>query len=196
MNRVWKLTLAVTVAAVFAGCNGQKAPAETAVNAAESAFGAIAADARAYLPSQASEIQSAINSARSALASGDYATALASAQAVPAKVADLTTAIAARKTALTQAWTNAAASVPGLIGALKSRVDILSQSRHLPAGLTTTALDAAKSGLATVTQAWADASAAAQSGDVAAAGTSALAVKTQVIDLMKSLNMQVPASLQ
>jgi hypothetical protein len=68
-----------------------------------------------------------------------------------------------------------------------------SASKHLPTGLTLATVDAAKAGDASASQAWSQATAAAQSGDMATATATGTAIKAQVIGLMKSLNMQLPA---
>ena len=86
------------------------------------------------------------------------------------------------------------AGVPKLVEALKSRVDVLSQSRRLPAGITKETVDSAKAGLASATQTWSEATSAASSGDVATAVARARSVQASVVNLMQSLNMQVPAA--
>lgn len=192
MVKVWTLVVAASIAA--AACGSQKAPAQAALATAQSAFSQVSAEAQKYVPDQAKAVQDALTAAQTSLTNGDYAAALQQAQALPAKISDLTSAIAAKKADLTKAWTDMSGSVPKLVAALKSRADILAQSRHLPAGLTKDAVDNAKSGVAAASQAWADASTAMQSGDLATAAAKASAVKAQVIDLMKSLNMQVPAA--
>ena len=193
MKAILKVTAAVFVAAVLsAACSGGKAPAEEAIKAAQDAYAPVSADAEKYVPDQARAIQDSITSAQAAVTSGDYAGALQQAQAIPAKVAELGPAIESRKGELTTAWTEMSASMPKMIAALESRVKILGQSKSLPAGLTRETVDAAKSGVATASQAWSEATAAAQSGDAATAAAKGAAVQTQVMDLMKSLNMQVP----
>ncbi len=191
MRTMVKWTAAIVAAVMVAACGGQKVPAETAVKAAQEAFAGVSAEAQKYVPDQTKAIQDALTSAQSALTNGDYAAALQQAQALPAKITDLTSAIAAKKAELTQAWTAATSSIPNLVTALTSRVGVLSKSKHLPAGLTTATLAGAKSALATATQSWTDAKAAAASGDIAAAGAKAASITTLLTDAMKSLNMQV-----
>ncbi|HYN07715.1 MAG TPA: hypothetical protein VES67_10015 [Vicinamibacterales bacterium] len=185
------LTLAVALAAA---CANQKAPAEAALKSAQDAYNAVSADAQKYVPDQARAIQDSLASAQAALGKGDYAVVLTQAQALNTQIAALGSAIAAKKAELTTTWTTMSAGVPKLVEALKSRVDILSQSKRLPAGVTKDALDSAKAGVATASQTWSEATAAATIGDVATAVAKATAVRASVVNLMQVLNMQVPAA--
>jgi hypothetical protein len=72
-------------------------------------------------------------------------------------------------------------------------VDILSQSKKLPAGITQQTVDATKAGLAAAGQTWSEATAAASAGDVATAVSKGTAVRASIVNMMQSLNMQVPA---
>ncbi len=76
--------------------------------------------------------------------------------------------------------------------AIKSRVDILSQSKKLPAGLDKTKLDGAKAGLAALNQSWTEAADAFKSGKVTDAVAKAKAAKDQAVEVMTALNMTVP----
>ena len=194
MKAFLKMTCAVFVTAVLsAACGGGKAPAEAAIKAAQDAYAPVSAEAEKYVPDQAKAIQDSIASAQTAVTNGDYAGALQQAQAIPAKVSELGPAIEAKKAELTAAWTEMSGSVPKMVAALQSRVDILGKSKGLPAGVTKETVEAAKSGAASAAQSWSEATAAAQSGDAATAAAKGAAVQAQVMDLMKSLNMQVPA---
>lgn len=194
MKAILKVSATVAVAAVLlVACGSQKVAAEAAVKAAQEAFSQVAAEAQKYVPDQTKAIQDSLTAAQSALSSGDYAAAVQQAGAIPGRISELGSAIAAKKAELTTAWTSMSGNMPGMVAALKSRVDILSQSKRLPTGLTPASVDAAKAGVASASQSWSDAAAAAQAGDMATATAKATAIKAQVIGLMKSLNMQVPA---
>jgi hypothetical protein len=183
---------AVVVVLALAACSSQKDPADAAIKSAQSAFDAVSADAQKYVPDQARSIQTALSAAQDAFAKGDYQAALTQAQALPAQITALSSAISAKKAELTTAWNGMAAGMPKMIDAVKSRVDILGKSKNLPKGITKETVEGAKSGLASATQEWSDASAAATGGDLATAMSKANDVKTQVVALMRSLNMQVP----
>jgi hypothetical protein len=180
--------LAIGVAA----CENQKAPAEAAVKAAQDSFAPISAEARKYVPDQASAVQASITSAQDALSKSDYAAALTKAQAIPAQISALGPAIAAKKTQLTSQWTTLEAGVPKLLEALRSRVEMLSKSKSLPKGIDKLTLDNAKSGLASATITWDEAVKSAASGDVATAVSNVSIMRTRITDFMRSLNMQVP----
>lgn len=176
-----------------AACSSQKAPAEAAIKAAQDAYGPVSAEAQKYVPDQASAIQASIAAAQDAFNKGDFPTAQSKAQAASAQISGLGPAIAAKKTELTTQWTTLATGVPKLIEALRSRVEILAKSKSLPSGITKETVESAQSGLASATRTWSDAAAAAAAGDVATAASSANSVKTQIVSLMRSLNMTVPA---
>jgi hypothetical protein len=72
-------------------------------------------------------------------------------------------------------------------------VGILAQSKRLLAGITRQALDTAKAGLASASQTWSEATAAASAGDVATAVAKGTAVRASIVNIMQSLNMQVPS---
>lgn len=179
---------------VSAACANQKAPAEMAMKAAQDAFGAVSADAQKYVPGQARAIQDSLTAAQDAVTKGDYQAAMTQAQAIPGKVGELQSAIAAKKAELTKAWTDMSTGVPQMLQALKSRAEILAKSRKLPAGLTKEAVESANAGVTAATQGWSEAMAAAQSGDMTTAAAKATEIKNKIVGLMKSLNMQVPAA--
>jgi hypothetical protein len=119
---------------------------------------------------------------------------LKQAQSLTTQISALGGAIAAKKAELTKAWTTMESGVPKLVEAVKSRVDVLGKSRSLPAGITKETLNNAKAGLATASQTWSEATSAASVGDVATAVARARSVQASVVNLMQSLNMQVPAA--
>lgn len=191
MRLLRSLSALVLVVGLVA-CSSQKDPADAAIKSAQSAFDAVSADANKYVPDQARSIQTALSGAQDAFNKGDYQGALTQAQALPAQITALGSAISAKKAELTTTWNSMSAGIPKLVDALKSRVDTLSKSKGTPAGVTKDDVESAKNGLASATQGWADAQAAATSGDVQTAMAKANAVKTQVVNAMKALKMQIP----
>jgi hypothetical protein len=197
MLKRWSSVLAVlVVVAVAAGCASQKAPAQAALTASEQAFAAVKGEATKYLPNEVGGVEQALAAAKSSFDKGDYQAALTAAQALPARIGALSTAVAAKKAELTTTWTALSAALPQVVQVIQSRVDILSKSKKLPAGMDAATFDAAKSGLATVTQAWGEATAAANSGDLAGAVAKANTVKTKAGEILGALGMQVPAGLK
>jgi len=196
LKRVFALIGAIGFAVVIAGCANQKAPAEAAIASAESAFGAIQTEATKYVPDQAKAISDSLAAAKDALAKGDYKVALETAQALPAKVTDLTSAITAKKAALTTTWTGLSEMLPKAVEAIQSRVGMLSKSKALPQGLDKAKFEEAKTGLSEMTAIWGQATSAFSAGDLTAAIANAETVKSRAASVMGLLNMQVPPALQ
>ena len=186
----------LVLASAVGGCGGQKAPAEAAIASAETAFAAVQAEAVKYLPDQAKGVADAIAGAKAALGKGDYQAALTAAQALPGKVSELSTAMAAKKTELTATWTSLSESMPKVVEVIQSRIGILSKSKALPAGLDAAKFDQAKSGLASLTSAWTEATTAFGAGNLTEAVAKAGSAKSLAVTVMNLLNMQVPAALQ
>ena len=75
-------------------------------------------------------------------------------------------------------WSTLASSVPQAVAAIQSRVDILSKSKKLPAGMDAATLDSVKTGLAEANSTWSQATQAQAAGDLEQAVTLAQQVKT------------------
>ena len=189
--------LATLAAVLIAACANQRAPAEQAVTAAESALTNIRDMANRYAPDQLQAVDAQLNGVKDSLAKGDYKGVMA---AMPA----LNTAISTLKDTATtnqqqaeaasakakDAWGPLSSDVPKMVDAISSRVDILSKSHHLPKGVTKDTLAAAKSGLDSMKSAWSDASNAATSGDYTTAVSKGQAVRDQASQIMQSLGMK------
>jgi hypothetical protein len=184
----------VVVASLFLiSCeSADKAPAAAAISAAQSALDAVKTEAAKYVPSQVGSVESAIASARAAYEKNDYKAALAGAQDAAAKAKDLGAASAAKKAELAKTWENVSDGLPKMTEAIQSRVDILSQSKKLPAGLDKEKFEGAKAGLASLNQSWTEASDAAKAGNMSDAIAKAQAAKAKAVEVMTALNMQVP----
>jgi len=197
MLKRWSVVSLVLLAATLAGaCASQKVPAEAAVKAAEQAFAAVKGEAAKYLPDQVKGVEDALEAAKASLAKGDYAAALTAAQALPARISELATAAAAKKAELTQSWATLSAALPQVVQAIQSRVDILSKSKKLPAGLDKDKFESAKTGLAAITQTWTEATTAAGAGNVSDAVAKANTVKAKAAEVLGLLGMPVPAGLK
>ena len=85
-NRVLIATLLAGVV-LFAACDSaKKTAAEGAITGAQTAYAAVADQANQYVPDQAKDVQAAIQSAKDALAKGDYSAALDAAKGLPGKI--------------------------------------------------------------------------------------------------------------
>lgn len=197
MKKLIALTLALGLGLVVTACgDGGKAAADTAVKAAETAFATVQVEALKYVPDQVTSVEAAIAAAKDLFAKGNYQQALTEAQALTAKITALGEAAKAKKAELTKSWEDMAAGLPGVVEAIKGRVDILSQARKLPAGMTQETFDGAKAGLDMMTQAWTEASNAFTAGNVADAVAKAQTVKTKAAEVMTALGMEVPAAVK
>src|SRR5262245_6065062 len=185
--------VAVAAAMVLVSCeSADKAPATAAITAAQGAIDAVKGEAAKYVPDQLRTLESTLASAKASFEKQDYKAALASAQDVASKAKDLGAAAAAKKAELEKSWESLSGCLPKMAEAIKSRVDILSQSKKLPAGLDKDKLESAKAGLASLNQTWTEASAAFQAGNMTDAIAKAQTAKAKAVEAMTALNMPVP----
>jgi hypothetical protein len=189
--------LVVLAAVLVTACQNQRAPAEQAVAAAESALTNIRDMATRYAPDQLQAVDAQLSGVKDSLAKGDYKGVMAAMPALNTAISNLKdTATANQQQAeaasakAKDAWGPLSSDVPKMVDAISSRVDILSKSHHLPKGVTKDTLAAAKSGLDSMKSAWSDASNAATSGDYTTAVSKGQAVKDQASQIMQSLGMK------
>jgi len=145
-----------------------------------------------YVPDQVKSAQDAVAAARASFEKNDFKAALAGAQDATAKAKELGAAVATKKSELTKSWEEMSNGVPKMAEVIKSRVDILSQSKKLPAGVDRAKLDDAKAGLASLNESWAAASNAFKSGDMFDAVSKGKSAKDKAVEIMTALNMTVP----
>jgi len=188
------LLCAVIGLALVACAASNKDAASTAIKAAEDAFNAVKGEAMKYVPDKVKPIEDSIKAAKDTFDKGNYDAALSAAKAIPDKVKDLSAAAAAKKAELTKAWGEMSEGMPKMLDAVKSRLDILSQSKKLPAGLDKAKLDGAKSGYETAAKMWEDAKTAFAGGNLTDAMAKATTVKEKAVEVMMTLGMQVPAA--
>ena len=188
--------LAILAAVFLVGCAGEKEPAEKALADAQAALAAVHDTAQKYVPDQLQAVETQLAGVKDSLAKGDFKAVLAAAPSLTSainglrdtadsKAKDAETAAAAAK----GTWGPLSTDMPNMASAIQSRLDVLSKSRHLPAGITKDTLASAKSGLASLQSGWTDASSASASGDYVSAVSKAQALKAQAADIMKSLGM-------
>jgi hypothetical protein len=175
--------------------SADKAPAAAAIKAGEEALAAAkSGDAAKYVPDQLKSVDAALASAKAAFDKGEYTAALNQAKDIATKAKEAVAAAAAKKEELAKAWTELSGGVPQMVTAIKSRVDILAQSKKLPAGLDKAKVDDAKAGLTAIDQTWTEASDAYKAGNLTDAIGKATTVKNKAAEIMTALNMQVPAA--
>jgi hypothetical protein len=191
MRRV-KGMLWATALALLSACASDKGPAEQAVKAAEIAVAEVRAEAAKWAPDQVRALEASLTATKDKFVKGDYKAVLAEAPAISRRAKEVASAAAAKKAGLTKSWDALNAGLPTMMAAVKSRVDILSQSKKLPAAVSKEKFEAAKAGLADATKGWEEATAAYAKGDVADAVARADGVKRRTVEALEALGMPVP----
>ncbi|MGB8692297.1 MAG: hypothetical protein WCD08_02160 [Steroidobacteraceae bacterium] len=195
--RNFKLAGFVTVAAalLLAACANQMEPAQNAIAGIESAVSSASTEAGKYVPDQLSAVQAKLAELKAAFDKKDYKTVLSGAPALLSEAQALVGVAAMKKEEVMKTmsgeWTSMAASLPQLVSAVKSRVDMLSKSHHAPAGVD---LAAAKTGLADATTLWGKAQAAFSSGNLEEAVNAAKEVKAKAEAAAAALKMKLPGA--
>jgi len=196
MKRIWGLILIVALGSMLVSCGGVKSAATTAIQAAETAWAAAKDNVTKIMPDEAKTIDDAIAAAKASLEQGDAKAALATAKDLPAKIQQLTAGLAAKETELRGAWTSLSAGLPGVVSTVQKRVDLLSKSKKLPAGIDQAAFDGAKSSFEQAKQMWTEAQAAQQNGSIGEAVAKASGAKELLGKVLTALKLPVPAALQ
>jgi len=130
--------------------------------------------------------EDALKTAKDAFAKQDYPAATAAANDVAAKVKGFAAAVATRKAELTKAWEAQSQLLPNMIASIKSRVDVLSKSKKLPANLDKAKFEGAKNDLAEIDKAWGGVQ-RVQGGGLADALAKAKSVKEKAVEIMTTL---------
>ena len=196
-RHVYSFIVMILTATLLAACGGRdKGPAETALKAAEAAIDSAKGEASKYMPDQVKSLESALSSAREKLSKGDYKAVLSEAPALTSKAQEVASAAAAKKAELTKSWEGLSSGMPTVVEAIKSRVDILSQSKKLPAGMSAETLAQAKAGLSEITQQWTAATEASKGGNLMDAVAKASSVKVKAAEVLTLLHMPVPEALK
>lgn len=196
MRKTVSMIIAALMVLSLGACSGGKAPAEQAIKAAEDALNGVKAEASKYIPDQVKSAEGALNAAKESFTKKDYAAATAAANSVAAKAKELIAAAVAKKNELTKSWEELSGGLPKMLEAIKSRVEILSKSKKLPANLDKAKFEGAQIGLAEISKVWDDSNAAFKEGKLADALAKATAVKEKAAEIMSTLGMQIPEAAQ
>ncbi len=187
------IVLLVSTVVMLLACAGDRGPAEVAIKAADEAINATKAEAAKYVPDQLKSLQETLAAVKDKFSKSEYKAAITDATALSAKAKEVAEAAKAKKEELTKSWTDLSIGVPQMVEAVQSRVDTLSKSKKLPAGLTADKLAEAKSGLAAAKEEWAKADESFKAGNLVDAVSTANAVKEKAAKIMELLKMPVPA---
>jgi hypothetical protein len=181
-----------SIAILFVACANQMEPAKNALDNINTTLNSVSADAQKYVPDQFADAQTKVAALTASFEKKDYAAVVAGAPAVLAEVDGLTGAAAAKKDEMVKAlgneWRSLAASVPQSLGAVQTRIDALSKTKHVPKDID---LGAAKSGLADATSAWDKAQEAFKAGNPADAVTAAKDAQGRVASAAAALKLNL-----
>src|SRR5262245_43310514 len=192
--RRYGVAVCMVAATLAAACASDRVPAEHAVKGAEAAVAAVGAEAAKLVPDQVKALDASLAAAKDKFARGEYTAVLSEAPALASKAKEVAATAAARKSELTKSWEELNAGLPQMVEAVKSRIDILSQRKKLPATLTQEKFDAAKAGLAEARKGWEDATAAFKNGALTDALAKGQEVKAKTVQALEALGMPVPAA--
>ena len=194
MKKTFALAACALLAVSLFACSSDKAPADAAIKSAEQAITAIADDAGKYVPALLKEAQDALAAAKDKFAKGQYKEALAAGTELANKATELAKATAAKKEELTKAWNDLAASIPQTVASITAKIEELGKAKKLPKGMDKAKLAQAQEGLAGITKAWDEASAAFTAGNLGEALGRASSLKEKGAEVMALLGMAPPAA--
>jgi hypothetical protein len=191
-QRITRFLTLCSTAILFVACANQMEPAKNALDNINTTLTSVSADAQKYVPDQFADAQTKVAALNASFEKKDYAAVVAGAPAVLAEVNGLTGAAAAKKDEMVKAlgneWRSLAASVPQSLGAVQTRIDALSKTKHVPKDID---LGAAKSGLADATSAWDKAQEAFKAGNPADAVTAAKDAQGKVASAAAALKLNL-----
>ena len=188
--RVLKYLCVILLAALLVACARDKEPAEAAIKAAAQAIEQIRGEAALYAPDQLKQLEDSLKAAQDNFAKKEYKGALDAASTLGAKAQDVAKAAAAKKAELTKSWDDIVAGVPQMMDAVKSRLDILSKAKKLPAGLDKDKLAALKSGYDEAMKQFQAAKDAAAAGDLNKAIEGGNTIKQKGMDIAATLGLK------
>jgi hypothetical protein len=180
----------VVLTVIVVACARDKGPAEEAIKQATAAVEQVRAEAARFVPDQLSALQSSLKAAQDSFAKQDYKGALAAASGLAAKAQEVAKAAADKKAELTKAWDDMSAGIPSMMGAIKSRLDILAQSKKLPAGLDKDKLAGLTASFDEAAKQFEEAKAAATAGDLSKAVGEGNAIKDKGMQIATALGLQ------
>jgi len=188
--RVLKYFFVIVLAVLLFACARDKEPAEAAIKAAAQAIEQIRGEAALYAPDQLKQLEDSLKAAQDNFAKKEYKAALDAASGLGAKAQDVAKAAAAEKAELTKSWGDIVAGIPQMMDAVKSRLDILSKAKKLPAGLDKDKLAALNSGYDEAMKQFQAAKDAAAAGDLNKAIEAGNAIKQKGMDIAATLGLK------
>jgi len=173
-RRMAPYALLAALNVLLVACNNRIEPAQQALDNADNAFTAAAADARKYMPDDLSALGRRLSDLKSSFDMHDYEAVIRDAPAIVADAQSLGREAAHKRqetmASLNAQWSDAASSLPDLLNRVQLRIDALGKTRNRPQGLD---LAAAKSAAADAASIWQKAQISFASGKVQEAVNSA-----------------------
>jgi hypothetical protein len=188
--RILKCFSVVLLAALLVACARDKEPAEAAIKAAGQAIEQIRGEASRYAPDQLKQLEGSLKAAQDSFANKDYTAALAAAGGLGAKAQEVAKAAADKKAELTKSWEDISASIPQMMEAVKSQLDVLGKAKKLPAGLDKDKLAALNSGYDEAMKQFQAAKDAASAGDFTKAIEAGNAIKQKGMEMGTTLGLK------
>lgn len=168
---------------VLAGCGGAKRAAETAVASADSAVGAISAEAAQVGPELLQPLTVALNDAKASLAGRDYEQALAQATDIPVRAAEVSTRLEQARKDLAADFATLSEAMPRNIEAIRQKL------ARPPRSLSRERLTELKATADSAGAEWAAIAQEFQSGAMASAMGKAFGLKARVSEAMVALGL-------
>ncbi len=174
---------------VIAGCAQDKQLAQTAIQNAEKALNDMSADAMAYMPEEFQAAQDALAAAKASFEAGNFKEAAAAAQEIATRAPEMATELTTRKQELTAAWADMNAAMPATMSGIQSQVDKIVATKKLPKGIDAAKMEEISAQVASLNQAWTEASSAAAAGSMAEAVAKGKMVQDGAAMVMTTLGM-------
>ncbi len=193
--------LGVGIAVVLlVGCAGERKPAEIEIGDIEAVVISSSSDTAKYVPDQLADVQSRLEELKAWFDKKDYAAVLQRAPAVMSAAQGLAGAAAAKKDELMKArneqWSGWAATLPGYITAIQSRLDLIGRkpAKSSHAGSAARDLDAARASLRNARSLWSKAQAAFATGNLDEAVAAGKTVEVHLEGLATTLEVDLTAT--
>jgi hypothetical protein len=192
-RNILKYLALCSAAVLIVACANQMEPAKNALDNIDATLTAASADAQKYIPDQLANAQSKVAVLTASYDKKDYAAVVAGAPSVLAEVSALADAAAAKKDEVLKAlgteWRSLASSIPQMVTAVQTRIDVLSKAKHVPKDVD---LTTARSGLTDATSTWEKAQTAFKAGNASDAVPAAKDAKSKLEAAAAALNLTLP----
>jgi len=187
----WVASGVMGIAMLAAGCGSrERETTEAAINAAQAAVNAVQVDAERYVPEQVQAAQSALQSARTALAKNDYDGALAAARDAANKAKEMAVAAVEKKKEWERSWAELNESIPKSLEQVKYRLYAFSHGARLPEGMDKDGLEEAEEDYTQLKENWAEATGAATQGNLREAIEKGTEVREALAELRDTLGFK------